>query len=188
MHLYSACPRFQHHPGLNEKVIAVSVCFCIMTVWVWIAPGIELGKIFPTGFATYFTARSSLGDVETLDMHYIDALISAVFVRHIDPYPAMDDDSDEPLFKNYWFHLIPIHIYIYLYLHWYTVYIHNYVYIYIPLHILYLFAWAVAFPWHQLSTRIPKWRKTAPRCWSWASNSFAHGGRGPAGPDPGSTV
>ena len=81
-----------------------------------------------------------------------------------------------------------LYIYIYIFTLIHSIYIHNYVYI--PVHILYrlyLFAWSVAFPWHQLSTRFP-WRKTAPRCWSWASNSFAHGGRGPAGPDPGSTV
>ena len=113
--------------------------------------------------------------------------LSAVFVRHIDPYPAMDDDSDEPLFQKL---LIPSDSYTYIYIFTliHSIYIHNYVYI--PVHILYrlyLFAWSVAFPWHQLSTRFP-WRKTAPRCWSWASNSFAHGGRGPAGPDPGSTV
>ena len=43
-------------------------------------------------------------------MHYIDALIFAVFVRHIDLYPAMDDDSDEPLFQKL---LIPSDSYTY---------------------------------------------------------------------------
>ena len=102
------------------KVIAVSVCFCMFLYNDSLSLDRTWHRTWEDLSNWHFTTSSSLGDVETLDMHYIDALISAVFVRHIHPYPAMDDDSDEPLFQKL---MIPRYIYIYI-----IIYVHIFIY------------------------------------------------------------